>query len=436
MTIKTTGTLSLLEIQTEFGGTTPIGLNEYYKGGGTVPGTTATGPGGIPISTSGEIDIAMFYGTNATAPAGSVDYLFPGVFSFVVPAGYTSLNVTTVGGGGGGGGHQGGGDGHMGGIGGSGGYRTTNISATPGQTLTVVVGTGGMQAYSSGQASTYLFYNGDHGGTSMISGYQETVSTGGWGGGRSGDGDHGDKGTLEDWGIDGYQPWRFSGNGRAGVPNGFDFWSTPVDQRRGNDYSARSGMTCPTGYALAGTAGIGGEGCDSWNGGGIFQPQSGTAGRVTIRWGMSYAPTSDTAEYKGSIWGALGSVALSDMSLYDASVRMDKTVANPATIYAYGGWEESYIYPYGSARTIITWSASCAYDPLITFSFGDIHAVSTVIIAHNVPGYTVIPVTITCTVQETPVGSHAYTVSTVISTVTNLVTNQVQPDPYGGGQSG
>jgi hypothetical protein len=62
MAIPSTGPLTLQAIQTEFGGTNPIGLNEYYAGGGLVPpGTTGT-YGAVP--TSGTISIRNFYGTS------------------------------------------------------------------------------------------------------------------------------------------------------------------------------------------------------------------------------------------------------------------------------------------------------------------------------------------------------------------------------------
>jgi hypothetical protein len=62
MTLPTSGPLSLTDIQTEFGGTNPISLNEYYAGGGLVPsGTTGTN-GAVP--SSGAISINSFYGTS------------------------------------------------------------------------------------------------------------------------------------------------------------------------------------------------------------------------------------------------------------------------------------------------------------------------------------------------------------------------------------
>lgn len=65
MPVPTTN-VTLSSIQTEFGGTNPISLSEYYRGGAFVPIGTATSPiDGTPISTSGTIRMGMFRGTSA-----------------------------------------------------------------------------------------------------------------------------------------------------------------------------------------------------------------------------------------------------------------------------------------------------------------------------------------------------------------------------------
>jgi len=67
MVLQTSGAISLNDIQTEFGGSNPININEYYRGGANVPDTAANS--GIP--TSGTISLDDFYGGDATPAAAS-----------------------------------------------------------------------------------------------------------------------------------------------------------------------------------------------------------------------------------------------------------------------------------------------------------------------------------------------------------------------------
>jgi len=61
MTLPSSGAVSLSAIQGEFGGTTPIGLKTYYRGGGYVPNTSNNS--GLP--TSGTINMNGFHSTSA-----------------------------------------------------------------------------------------------------------------------------------------------------------------------------------------------------------------------------------------------------------------------------------------------------------------------------------------------------------------------------------
>lgn len=56
MALPSSGTLTLAQIQTEFGGSNPIGLNEYYRGNAYVTSNNT----GVP--TSGAISVSSFYG--------------------------------------------------------------------------------------------------------------------------------------------------------------------------------------------------------------------------------------------------------------------------------------------------------------------------------------------------------------------------------------
>lgn len=68
MTLASSGQLTLNDIQGEFGGSNPIGLNEYYRGGSLVPNHGNT----TPIPTSGTIEVNDFYGTSSTSPTDLV----------------------------------------------------------------------------------------------------------------------------------------------------------------------------------------------------------------------------------------------------------------------------------------------------------------------------------------------------------------------------
>jgi hypothetical protein len=61
MAIPASGTLTFTQIQTEFGGSNPIGLNEYYRGGAYVPNI----PANSAIPTSGAIALSNFYNSTA-----------------------------------------------------------------------------------------------------------------------------------------------------------------------------------------------------------------------------------------------------------------------------------------------------------------------------------------------------------------------------------
>jgi hypothetical protein len=84
MALPTSGPLTLSQIQTEFGGSNPISLSEYYAGGANVPsGTTGTN-GAVP--SSGAISIANFYGTQKVAPT----------FSFTISSHQANANLRSL----------------------------------------------------------------------------------------------------------------------------------------------------------------------------------------------------------------------------------------------------------------------------------------------------------------------------------------------------
>ena len=91
MTLPSSGPLSLNDIQGEFGGSNPIGMNEYYAGGGLVPAGTSGTYGAVP--SSGALSVQNFYGTSNYIPVYIEDlfstYLYTGN-----NAGYPGQTIT------------------------------------------------------------------------------------------------------------------------------------------------------------------------------------------------------------------------------------------------------------------------------------------------------------------------------------------------------
>jgi hypothetical protein len=98
MTLPSSGPISLTEIQTEFGGTDPISLSEYYKGGAYVPPSSAA----PNVPTSGPISLSNFYGARKLT---LYTYTYTTSQSIILPGSFTgNIIVTDMAGGGGGGG--------------------------------------------------------------------------------------------------------------------------------------------------------------------------------------------------------------------------------------------------------------------------------------------------------------------------------------------
>lgn len=199
-TLQSSGAISLNDIQTVFGGTNPIGMNEYYAGGVNVPAETS----GIP--TSGTIAINQFYGKSKTTPPGTTVFTSVGTTSWTAPAGITRVDVLIVAGGGGGG--NSGFDGRTAGGGGGGGViYNTNQVVTPGTSYTVVVGGGGNGNFmgSDSRFGNTIVTGGGTGGSTT----NRIAGSGGSGGGR--------------WhNADGQAGSGVAGQGNSGGANGYD----------------------------------------------------------------------------------------------------------------------------------------------------------------------------------------------------------------------
>jgi len=77
MALQSSGAISLNDIQTEFGGTNPISMSEYYRGGSFVTDNNT----GVP--TSGTIDMGDFYGSAK-------------LFSFTISTNTQEANLSTL----------------------------------------------------------------------------------------------------------------------------------------------------------------------------------------------------------------------------------------------------------------------------------------------------------------------------------------------------
>jgi hypothetical protein len=100
MALPESGPLSLTDIQAEFGGTNPISLSEYYKGGAYVLNTDYA----PNVPSSGTIKISDFYGARKTTLT-TLTFTSVGDNFFVLPATVVgNLQIVTMTGGGGGGG--------------------------------------------------------------------------------------------------------------------------------------------------------------------------------------------------------------------------------------------------------------------------------------------------------------------------------------------
>ncbi len=264
----------------------PVATETVNMSGGSGNITTGIFTGGsTPASTAASITngdsskIIVTWATAAACPisctAGSVAFTDPGVYTFTVPTGVTSVDAVAVGGGGGGG------NGICnqmwagGGGGGAGLAYGNSISVTPGQTITVTVGAGGNQGPCYGYGQT--------GGTTSFGGY--LIAYGGTGGGPA-------AGIGGSFGGSAVSGGGHGGNGTGPAPDGAGGGAGGYNGN-GGDGSTGTGGT-GTGGAGGGGGGGGYNGTGSGGGGvGIFGiGPNGTGGVAYSRGnGGSYAPT-------------------------------------------------------------------------------------------------------------------------------------------------
>lgn len=143
MALPLSGPISLTDIQLEFGGTNPVSLIEYYKGGVFVL-TTDFAPN---VPSSGTISLSNFYGARKTTLT-TLTFTNAGDNFIVMPATIVgNLQITMTGGGGGGGGPD-----SQPGLSGYGGLTLTNsrIPVVAGDVINAFVGGGGGAGGSGG----------------------------------------------------------------------------------------------------------------------------------------------------------------------------------------------------------------------------------------------------------------------------------------------
>ena len=164
--------LKLSDIQTEFGGSNPISLIEYYKNGSFVlAGDTAPN-----VPTSGMIKVSNFFSAAKAAGFPITNTYDSGSDTVTAPSGAVSVTVYVWGGGGAGGlAFAGTGGNAAGGGGGSGAYAVKTFSVTGGTTqLTYSVGAGGVfnqlinPSPDGGDSTVYVV--GDYAGTLVTAG--------------------------------------------------------------------------------------------------------------------------------------------------------------------------------------------------------------------------------------------------------------------------
>jgi len=214
---------------------------------------------------------------NAPGSSGQQHTLvFKSSTKWVVPAGVVDVSVVAVGGGGGGGSGYEVGVGGGGGGGGSGGWSTGAHLVTPGQALTITVGTGGQGAIPSGIRGAYA--NGSSGGTSGIPQLGITAA-GGAGGAHPGNyGGWGPNGTTDRFDNWGASPAPGGAGGSGTNQNGNAGQSGSVGT---NNYSSGNGGA--GGISVYKGYGTGGNGANFvQNGGAFFNGQTGSDGVVIV----------------------------------------------------------------------------------------------------------------------------------------------------------
>jgi len=244
------------------GSSTP---NQTWTGSSGNPAGDGGGGGGLGYKnnisvTPGQSYTVVVGGNDVPIDAGEQEWTTPGSYSWTCPADVTSVSAVCVGAGG-----DGGADKH--GDGGGGLGWKNNISVTPGQSYTVVVG----NKNSGGGDSYFLDYNTVRGG----GGSPSTTNNGGTGGDWTGDGGgNGGQGGSKNgsYAGGGGGAGGYSGNGGMGG-TGISFGASSGNQGNGGAGGGGAGASWEGG--AGGGVGLEGEGT---NGAGASTYDSGGSG--------------------------------------------------------------------------------------------------------------------------------------------------------------
>lgn len=226
MSIPSSGPISLFDIQSSAGGTDPISITEYYKGG-TYIDASWIAPN---VPTSGEISIGNFYGAYPNV-IGQAEYTIVGTYYWVCPANVNSVSIVCVG------------------AGAGGNYSpAADSSSFSGAAGTLTGGGGSAQVGGSGTAFGTLSIGTVGGGNGGTGGYSGGANAGGGGaGGYEGNGGGGARGLDAMGGGGGVGIYGGTGSGGGG-----GYYNTSY------------------GAPIRGAGAAGGEGGGNTNIGGIF----------------------------------------------------------------------------------------------------------------------------------------------------------------------
>jgi hypothetical protein len=101
MAVTSSAPIDIGDLVTEFGGSTPHSLTEYYRGGSLVPNTTANNS----VPTSGAISLTDFFGATATSGtndrtltigSGYIGFFTAFGFETVITSGFGAISDSSI----------------------------------------------------------------------------------------------------------------------------------------------------------------------------------------------------------------------------------------------------------------------------------------------------------------------------------------------------